>query len=179
MPRPGALVVRSDVERKHLSGVAETEHLSPEGYRPEANARVYNALIEKAARMIAAGHSVIVDAVFAKSDERAAIAAVSASANRAFHGAFLVADLQTRLNRVGRRSLDASDADTAVALQQETLTLGQVDWTEIDAAGPLDSTLARGSCRDWMKSRINLVAANIFVFQMRSRHPLLIWVKGN
>jgi aminoglycoside phosphotransferase family enzyme/predicted kinase len=141
-PRPGAMVVRSDVERKHLFGVAETEHLSPDAYDPEANARVYNILSSRAARIIAAGHSVIVDAVFAKPDERAAIAAVSASAHIAFHGIFLVTDLKTRLDRAGGRSLDASDADTTVARQQETLALGQVDWTEIDASGLLEDTLA-------------------------------------
>jgi aminoglycoside phosphotransferase family enzyme/predicted kinase len=141
-PRPGAMVIRSDVERKHLFGVAETAHLPDDAYRSEANAQVYNILTKKAARIIAAGHSVIVDAVFAKSDERSAIAAASVSANIAFHGIFLVADLKTRLNRVGGRNLDASDADTKIARQQETLALRQVDWSEVDASGLLKDTLA-------------------------------------
>jgi uncharacterized protein len=140
-PRPGALVVRSDVERKQLFGIAETEHLSTDQYTPEANARVYDILSRKAARIVAAGYSVIVDAVFAKHDERAAIAAVSAAVP--FHGVFLVADLKTRINRVGRRGLDASDADTNVARQQESLALGDMDWTKIDASGSPQDTLAR------------------------------------
>ena len=98
---------------------------------------------DKAARVIDARHSAIVDAVFAKPEERAAIAAIAASADIAFRGLFLVADLQTRLNRVGTRGLDASDANAAVALQQETFALGRIEWIEIDASGSLPQTLER------------------------------------
>ena len=61
----------------------------------------------------------------------------------AFRGLFLVADLQTRLNRVGTRGLDASDANAAVALQQESFALGRIEWIEIDASGSLPETLER------------------------------------
>jgi predicted kinase len=142
-PAPGAMVLRSDVERKQMFGVAETERLPTDAYSVAASARVYAAVADKAARIVAAGHSVIVDAVFAKADERAAIAAVASSANVAFRGLFLVADLKTRLERVGSRSLDASDADTAVARQQEAFELGRVEWAEIDASGPLPAVLSR------------------------------------
>jgi uncharacterized protein len=142
-PIPGALVVRSDVERKHLFGIAESEHLSADAYHPKESARIYDIMTEKAARIIAAGHSAIIDAVFAKPDERTAIATVSASANVAFHGIYLVTDLKTRLNRVEERSRDASDADTAVARDQEAFALGHIDWTEIDASGSQLDVLAR------------------------------------
>ncbi len=42
--------------------------------RREVTAQVYAALADKARRVIAAGHSAIVDAVFADAGERAAIA---------------------------------------------------------------------------------------------------------
>ena len=142
-PAPGALVVRSDVERKRLFGVAETEHLAPDAYRAEVTSKVYGIVVDKAAGVIGARHSAIVDAVFARPEERTAIAGIAASAGTAFRGLFLVADLQTRLNRVGARGLDASDANAAVALQQETFALGRIEWTEIDASGSLPDTLAR------------------------------------
>ena len=93
--------------------------------------------------MLAAHHSAIVDAVFAKPEERAAVEAIAASTDSAFRGLFLVADLQTRINRVGTRGLDASDANAAVALQQESFALGRIEWVEIDASGSLPETLER------------------------------------
>jgi predicted kinase len=141
-PAPGALIIRSDVERKKLYGVAEIEPLPPDAYQAAASARTYDVLAEKTAHVIAARHSAIVDAVFARHQERGAIEAVGARVGVAFRGLFLVADLETRLARVGRRVLDASDADAKVARQQEAFELGHVQWTEIDASGSLQETLA-------------------------------------
>jgi aminoglycoside phosphotransferase family enzyme/predicted kinase len=140
-PAPGALLVRSDVERKRLFGVSETERLPIDAYRREASERVYQTVASKAARVIAANHSVIVDAVYAKPEERAGIARIATTAKMAFRGLFLVADLQTRIKRVGSRGLDASDATAAVALQQESFELGRIEWIEIDASGPPERTL--------------------------------------
>ena len=52
---------------------------------------------DKARHALAAGHSVIVDAVFAQADQRQAIAAVGDAAQVAFHGVFLSADSQRGL----------------------------------------------------------------------------------
>jgi uncharacterized protein len=142
-PCPGALVLRSDVERKALYNVAETERLPPQAYRGEVSDRIYQILIDKAVRVARAGHSVIVDAVFAKPQERAAVEAAAAGAGATFHGLFLVADLQTRVARVGARGPDASDADAAVARQQEELTIDSVAWEIVDAAGSPAQTLVK------------------------------------
>src|SRR6185295_9560190 len=114
--------------------VAETEHLPSGTYSAKESAKVYGIVADKAARVIAAGHSAIVDAVFAKQEERTEVEAIAASADAAFRGLFLVADLQRRLNRVGTRGLDASDANATVAVQQESYALGSIAWVEIDAS---------------------------------------------
>jgi uncharacterized protein len=140
-PSPGAVVLRSDVERKSLFGVAETERLPESAYAPDATARVYASVIEKARRATAAGHSAIVDGVFAQPAERAAIE--KSAGNAAFQGLFLTASLETRLARVGARTGDASDADDSVARMQDQFDLGRITWSKVDASGTPEETLIR------------------------------------
>ncbi len=141
-PVPGAIVLRSDVERKRLSGVDEFKPLPSEAYSPDVTKRTYSSLARKAEQVIKAAHSVIVDAVYADAGERAEIAEVAVSRHVAFGGLFLTADLATRLSRVGQRSGDASDADRNVVLKQSRYDLGKLDWLAVDAAGTPQQTLA-------------------------------------
>jgi predicted kinase len=141
LPPPGAVTLRSDVERKLMFGTGETERLLETAYAAEATAKVYATLFEKAKRVVAAGHSVIVDAVFAQPDERADIA--KAAAGVTFNGLFLHASLETRLARIGGRSQDASDADTDIARKQEEFDLGRMTWSKVDASGTPEETFIR------------------------------------
>jgi uncharacterized protein len=140
-PAPGAVALRSDVERKARVGLREDERLPKEAYSVEMSVALYASLVEKARRVVAAGHSVIVDAVYARAHERTAVAAAGVP----FRGIFLTADLPTRVARVSTRAVDASDADAAVAREQEDYDLGNFDsaWTIIDASGKPEETLAR------------------------------------
>jgi aminoglycoside phosphotransferase family enzyme/predicted kinase len=140
---PGAVVLRSDVERKALFGKDEHEKLPQQAYAPAVTARVYATVADKARRAVAAGHSAIVDAVFAKPQERALMEQSAQTLGVPFHGLFLEADLATRIARVGPRSRDASDADASVARAQESYDLGAVGWTQVDASGTPAQTLAR------------------------------------
>jgi uncharacterized protein len=142
-PMPGAVVVRSDVERKTLFGVGETEKLPEQAYSAAVNTRVYATLADKASRVLAAGHAAIVDAVFARPDERKDLAAAAKAAEVPLQGLFLTADLHARLARVGARRGDASDATADVARTQENYDLGSLDWRRIDASGTPEETAAR------------------------------------
>ena len=142
-PAPGAVILRSDVTRKALFGKAETEQLPPEAYGEATTQQVYAAIAEQARRVLAAGHSTIADAVFARHNERAALAAVARQCGVTFRGFFLTADVATRVARVAGRKRDASDADADVARQQESYDVDSIEWTKIDASGTLGATLAQ------------------------------------
>jgi predicted kinase len=142
-PMPGAVIVRSDVERKALFGVGETDKLGEDSYSPAVTERVYAVTADKARRIVAAGHSAIVDAVFAKPEERDAIAKAARAVHAPLNGLFLTASIETRIARVGGRTNDASDASPSIAQAQESYDLGRLDWTEIDASGTAADTLKR------------------------------------
>ncbi|MDA9499858.1 bifunctional aminoglycoside phosphotransferase/ATP-binding protein [Bradyrhizobium sp. CCBAU 11357] len=144
-PEPGAVVLRSDLVRKQMFGVEDTHRLPPSAYTPEVTARVYDTLVQHARRVLAQGHSAIIDGVFAREDERDAIAALARERNVALNGLFLVADLATRKARIGGRRGDASDATPEVAALQEHYNIGHVGWAIIDASGTLEQTLQ--NCR--------------------------------
>jgi len=145
-PQPGAVVLHSDVIRKQMLGVADTDRLPPSAYTPELAARVYATLAERARRVLDQGHSAIVDGVFARDFERDAFGALARDCNVPLTGLFLVADLKTRQARIGGRRDDASDATQEVAALQEHYSIGHIDWTTIDASGTPEQTLQ--SCRD-------------------------------
>ncbi len=100
-PAPGAVVLRSDIERKALFKTPETERLPQAAYAADVTAKVYGMLGDKARRVIAAGYSAIVDAVFADAGERRDIAAAAGAA--AFDGLFLIRGF-TNPHRAGRRT---------------------------------------------------------------------------
>jgi len=70
---------------------------------PAVSERVYAVVLDKARRVLSAGHSAIVDAVFAHPQERGALAEAVKSANVRLQRLFLTANLATRA-RVCRRA---------------------------------------------------------------------------
>jgi aminoglycoside phosphotransferase family enzyme/predicted kinase len=142
-PSPGAIIVRSDVVRKHLFDVSETTPLSEAAYQVSTSQRVYDLLSKTAERLLAQGCSVMLDAAFLGEAQRGALPDLARQHGGRFVGLFLTADLATRLSRIERREHDASDATTNVARQQEDVALGVVNWHRVDASGTPEDTLQR------------------------------------
>jgi len=139
---PGARVLRTDVMRKRLLGIAETEKAPPEAYTREASNKVYQALDEAIQGVLAAGHSAIFDAVFASEDERKRIEEIAHRVEAGFSGLWLTAPADILKSRVSTRSGDASDATTEVVDTQLGYDIGEMTWSEIDAGESKDRTAA-------------------------------------
>ena len=138
---PGARILRSDVLRKRLAGVPPETKLSSQWYTAKTTRDVYDFLCQRSAQALAAGQSVIADAVFATSCERRAIAAVVEGTDAGFTGLWLKAEDHVRITRVGSRPADASDADREVAIAQTRYQIGPIgDWRVVPACGSIAET---------------------------------------
>ncbi len=125
---PGGIVVRTDVERKRQAGVPLQEPMPAGSYSPKASALVYAAFMARAERVLRAGHSVVLDAVFARPEERAAAEALARKVGVPFHGIWLDVPKHVAQQRVTNRKGDASDATASVVERQFGYDLGAIDW---------------------------------------------------
>jgi uncharacterized protein len=140
--RPGARVLRSDVMRKLLLGADPEERLPASSYTRETSRLVYDALCRKAAVGLAAGYSVVVDAVALMAEERSSFAEVADAAGVPFSGLWLEARPETMANRIRGRVRDASDASPEILAEQLRHDPGKIDWVRIDAGGGAEDCLA-------------------------------------
>ena len=147
---PGALHLRSDVERKRLFGVPETQRLDRGHYRIGTAQRVYSILENKTYRTLRSGHAAIVDAVFAMPEERAVFEALARATGCTFVGLWLTAPEDMLIDRVESRERDASDADRRVVKEQLRYDLGDIRWAMVDASGSHEECLenAKAALRD-------------------------------
>jgi predicted kinase len=108
---------------------------------------VYEVLRRKARIALDAGHSVIVDAVYSRPQERHAIEAVAGAVGMPFRGLWLQAEPEKLISRVVARRDDASDATPDVVRQQLEADIGPFSaaWTEVDASGRAEDVLHRAS----------------------------------
>jgi len=60
-----------------------------------------------------------------------------------FTGLWLEGPINTLMERVAKREMDASDATADVVSAQVEQPTGAVDWLRVDASGPVEATAAR------------------------------------
>ncbi|MBI1243492.1 MAG: AAA family ATPase [Alphaproteobacteria bacterium] len=146
---PGALVLRSDVERKRLAGIAPEIPLPKSAYTPQASRAVYASLHARAASALAAGHSVVLDAVYSDLGERLAAAEMASACGIRLDGLWLECPEEIRLSRVAARRGDASDADGDIVREQSARRCVAKEWQEIDASRMPSDTL--DAARAWLR----------------------------
>lgn len=140
---PGAVLLRSDTERKALRRADPGTHLAASAYTPEARAAIYDRIFKRACVILKTGHSVFIDATFLDAAHRDNAAAVAAISGVTMHRLWLDAPLEILIDRVTARRGDASDADAEVVRVQDNSGAQPKDWTMVSAAGSIADTVTR------------------------------------
>lgn len=117
------VLVRSDVERKRLFGLAPEDASNGAIYTPEATDRTYSRLEELAKGALIAGWSVIVDAAFLQRSQRDRFRVLASGINLPFAILACEASPDELRRRLRVRRNDASEA-TVEVLE------GQMKWAE-------------------------------------------------
>ncbi len=139
---PGARVVRTDAVRKRIAGIGLDRRLGADGYGTDMTERTYAAVADQALAILDTGQSVVIDAVFAKPDQRLSAEKLASKAGVPFIGLWVDASLEVRLGRIASRVNNISDATAEVAERQQQFDLGRIDWHRVDSTGSKDATLA-------------------------------------
>jgi uncharacterized protein len=148
----GFSVVRSDLVRKDLAGLAEHERtplqLRDAVYSPEWNERTYVECLHRAERLLFEGQRVLVDATFREDQKRRTF--LNAAIRWGVPAGFLLcqAKPETVRQRLGLRQRDASDADWSVYLQvaeksEETSTFTRQALHILDTDGSPERSLSQ------------------------------------
>jgi predicted kinase len=141
----GAIRLRSDVERKRLSGLSPLERSTDRSdlnlYTPDMTQRTYAHLAQQAARVIEAGFTVVIDATFLKRAQRDAFRHLAAQLNVPCTILEFRAHEETLRRRVARRSAQADDASEAnlAVLHGQLATLEPLTAEEQAAALTIDT----------------------------------------
>lgn len=145
-PMPGAVVLRSDVVRKHLMGVAPDQPLPEEAYRESVTQQVFARLHDLAGLVLATGRVAILDAVYLDPGLRQAAERVAEEAGVPFTGLWLEASRPVLEERVRIRETaphrDASDAGVHVVGLQYAAEIQDLGWHGLDTEQPWEALLS-------------------------------------
>jgi aminoglycoside phosphotransferase family enzyme/predicted kinase len=151
----GATVLRSDVIRKELAGMAPTERTG-DGvgsglYSAESTEVTYRELCRRAAELLARGESVVLDATWLAEEHRGAAREVAASTTADLIEVECTADREVLVQRIESRTArgdDASDATHAVLDEQ---LRRRNDWPD---AVVVDTTEGSPIGTDWLEREL-------------------------
>jgi aminoglycoside phosphotransferase family enzyme/predicted kinase len=128
-------LIRSDVERKRLFGLAPEDASNGAIYTPEATDRTYSHLEELAQGALIAGWSVIVDAAFLQRAQRDRFRALASGMNLPFAILACEASPDELRRRLRARRNDASEATVEVLESQMKWADGLTDEEKLLRAG--------------------------------------------
>jgi AAA domain len=114
---------------------------------------VYSTLAEQAEQVLRAGHSVVVDAVYARPANRRVIERVAETTSVPFIGLWLEAPESVLVDRTAQRRSDASDPDATVVRMQRAEGANEIGWSRLDASVPATSVVS--SATDLVRARLH------------------------
>lgn len=138
---PGAVHLRTDLERKAALGLDETAHAPLKAYRHCERQAVYKQLFHRAETLLTSGHSALIDATFLDPEIRALAIALGQRCNVETQAIWLDAPLEVLVERVLKRRDDASDADDTVVRSQYASLSPPKDWIAVSALGTPEDTV--------------------------------------
>ena len=139
-----AIVIRDDIVRKQLTGVAFDVELDETYYTNEMEKKVYKEMRRQAKQALNAGYPVIMDALFYDPKERHLAEDLAKRMGLRSVGFWMEAPLKIRAKRVQERLNNPSDIKTKEALQkQEKQDLGDISWHYIRTDGEKDETIRK------------------------------------
>jgi aminoglycoside phosphotransferase family enzyme/predicted kinase len=121
--RDNAILIRSDVVRKHLCGLPIDQPAPADAYGPAMDQVCYNRLLELGLMLAAQGRTVILDAKYDHRVQRALLIERARAAGIPLRLLHCVAPMAVLQERVARRAHDASDATVAVLVRQSFQSL--------------------------------------------------------
>ncbi|MFJ9865739.1 AAA family ATPase [Streptomyces sp. NPDC101165] len=153
--RLGITLLSSDRLRKELAGIPAEQSATArygEGmYTPEWTARTYGALLDRAAALLSAGESVVLDATWSDAGQREAASRVAerTSADLVALHCHVPGDVSAA--RLTTRAPGASDAGPEIAAAMAATEPPWPDAVAVDTSGSLESAVAQAlaAVRPW------------------------------
>lgn len=143
-PAPGAIILRDDIVRKQMLGIAPHEALDKDCMTPAFEKVVYDILRQQARTALSGGSCVIIDALFYNPVERQAVELLAKDMNVDFFGFWMEAPLSMRAERVASRKRNPSDIRKGCELESQlNLKTGRISWHRISTAGPKEETVRK------------------------------------
>ncbi|MDD3669608.1 MAG: AAA family ATPase [Alphaproteobacteria bacterium] len=143
-PAPGAVILRDDIIKKQMVGLAPHEPFDVRHDTPAFEAVVYEALRQQAKTAIANYSCVIIDALFIKQAERAETEKLAKDMGVPFVGIWAHAPLDIRNERIHNRKRNPSDVSKKRQLERQLKEqIGPVAWKKISTDVSREQTLRR------------------------------------
>jgi aminoglycoside phosphotransferase family enzyme/predicted kinase len=153
--RLGVTLLSSDRVRKELAGMPAEQSAAAgygEGlYTPEWTARTYATLLDRAAALLSAGESVVLDATWSDAAQREAARSVAERTCADLVALHCRVPDDVTATRLKERASGPSDADLGIATVMAAREAAWPEAVALDTTGPLESVIARAvaAVRPW------------------------------